>query len=73
MLYGVFLHELGHLQVVDEHAKDPRRKFAGETKAQEFADRWRHQLWAQVFDSEDAVHNPPSEEELIIALAEIAS
>jgi hypothetical protein len=62
-LYHVFLHELGHLQVVDSKAKRMRRKFAGETKAQEFADYWRTRLWLNRFDHRDPVHNPPSTEE----------
>ena len=41
LLYDVFLHELGHLQVVDPEAHTDRRRFASETKAQEFADEWR--------------------------------
>lgn len=63
-LYHVFLHELGHLQIVDSKAKRIKRKFAGETKAQEFADYWRAQLWLTSFDHSDQVHNPPSAEEL---------
>ena len=62
-LYHVFLHELGHLQVVDSKAKRMRRKFAGETRAQEFADYWRTRLWLNRFDHRDPVHNPPSTEE----------
>ena len=34
----MFLHELGHLQVVDSKAKTERHKFALETRAQDFAD-----------------------------------
>ncbi len=64
LLYDVVLHELGHLQIVDEKAKNDRRRFAGETKAQEFADRWRTRLWEQPFDHPDPVHNRPSELEL---------
>ncbi|MGD9647348.1 MAG: hypothetical protein AB7U73_16665 [Pirellulales bacterium] len=60
MLYDVVLHELGHLQVVEPTAKSLRRKFAGETKAQEFADFWRRKLWAEKFDHPDPVHNRPS-------------
>jgi tetratricopeptide (TPR) repeat protein len=40
MLYDVFLHELGHIQVVDRKAKSTRRRFASETRAQEFAEHW---------------------------------
>ena len=64
MLYDVFLHELGHLQIVEAKAKRVRRKFASETKAQEFADYWREKLWLTGFDHPDPVHNPPSAEEL---------
>src|SRR5262249_4826590 len=41
MLYDVFLHELGHLQIVEPTARTLRRKFAREHRAQEFADYWR--------------------------------
>ena len=59
LLYDVFLHELGHLQIVDEHAKSTRRKFASETIAQEFADYWRYYLWQQNFSHSDPSHFPP--------------
>ena len=64
LLYDVVLHELGHLQIVDQKAKNDRRRFAGETKAQEFADTWRRRLWEEPFDHPDPVHNPPSALEL---------
>ena len=64
MLYDVFLHELGHLQIVDPKAKNVWRKFAGQTKAQEFADRWRARLWSQPYEHPDPIHNPPTEVEL---------
>ena len=64
MLYDVFLHELGHLQVVDGKAKSPRRKFAGESRAQEFAEHWCRELWSQPFDHPDPVHGPPSLDEI---------
>jgi hypothetical protein len=64
MLYDVFLHELGHLQVVDSVATTERRKFAMETKAQEFAIGWCKRLWSEPFDHPDPVHNLPSEQEL---------
>ncbi len=63
VLYNVLLHELGHLQVVDERAKTTRRAFAGETLAQDFAEHWCHELWSRGFDHPDPVHNPPSKEE----------
>ena len=59
LLYDVFLHELGHLQIVDEKAKDARHKFANETLAQSFADHWRMILWRDHYSHEDAVHNAP--------------
>ena len=64
MLYDVFLHELGHLQTVDEKAKSERRRFAVETRAQEFAEYWCQELWSKPFDHPDPVHNAPSCEEL---------
>ena len=64
MLYDVFLHELGHLQVVNPKTKTTRRRFASETRAQEFAERWCHELWSQPFDHPDPVHGPPSREEI---------
>jgi hypothetical protein len=64
LLYDVFLLELGHLQVIDEQAKDVRRRFARETKAHDFGAVWRDRLWSQPFDSRDPVHNPPSADEL---------
>jgi hypothetical protein len=64
MLYDVFLHELGHLQIVEEKAKSVRRRFAVETRAQEFAEHWCRELWSQPFDHPDPVHNAPSCEEL---------
>lgn len=57
MLYEVFLHELGHLQIVEPSAREVRRRFAGERKAQEFADYWRERLWSSWFDHADPVHN----------------
>ncbi len=64
MLYDVLLHELGHLQVVNERAKPVRRKFAMETRATEFADTWRKRLWSDPFDHPDPAHNPPTMEEI---------
>jgi hypothetical protein len=64
LLYHVFLHELGHLQIVDPEARTERRRFASQTKAQEFADEWRARLWAEPFAHPDRIHNPPSEMEL---------
>jgi hypothetical protein len=60
MLYDVFLHELGHLQVVDEKAMSKRLRFAREKYAQQFADQWRRTLWAEKYYHPDPVHNAPS-------------
>jgi hypothetical protein len=59
LLYNTFLHELGHLQVIDPQAKELRRRFAGETQAQKFANEWRKTLWSVHFDHPDPIHNPP--------------
>ena len=64
MLYDVFLHELGHLQVIHPENSNLRRKFAREVCAQDFADTWRENLWAEEFPGDDLAHNPPSDEEL---------
>ena len=64
ILYDVLLHEIGHLQVIDERAKTTRRRFAHETKAQEFAMYWCRRLWSGPIDHADPVHNPPGTEEL---------
>jgi hypothetical protein len=69
-LYNVFLHELGHLQIVDPSAQTVRRRFASESLAQEFANHWRRTLWAQHFDHPDPVHNPPGDEELQVPVKE---
>jgi hypothetical protein len=63
LLYDVFLHELGHLQVVDESKKDLRRKYAMEAKADEFAAYWRGRMFKEQFGHPDPVHRGPSEEE----------
>ena len=65
LLYDVFLHELGHLQIVNEKTTS-RLRFAREKVAQEFADSWRRQLWSRVFDHPDPVHNPPEPCELAV-------
>ena len=64
LLYGVFLRELGHLQVIDEKAKSTRKKYAREGKAQEFAMYWCRALWREPFDHPDPVHNKPSQQEI---------
>jgi hypothetical protein len=64
LLYDVFLHEIGHLQIVDEEAGSDRLKFARERMAQRFAMTWCRALWSKPFDHPDPVHNPPSSEEM---------
>ncbi len=64
LLYDVFLHELGHLQVIDEKAKSARRKYAREGKAQEFAMHWCRALWREPVDHPDPVRNKPSKQEI---------
>ncbi|MEP6902781.1 MAG: hypothetical protein ABJA66_13600 [Actinomycetota bacterium] len=65
LLYDVLLHEIGHLQIIKPSNSSFRLKFAGETKAQEFADFWRKQLWKERFEHKDLVHNAPTVEELV--------
>jgi hypothetical protein len=69
MLYNVFLHELGHLQLINERASSQRLKYAREKLAQAFATEWCDRLWSKPFDHPDAVHNPPSPDELASILA----
>jgi len=64
MLYDVFLHELGHLQIVDLSRPSLRLRFADEKLARSFAQYWRNRLWSSHFDHPDPVHNPPASEEL---------
>jgi hypothetical protein len=64
MLYDVLLHEIGHLQIIDENRRSARLRFAREKLAQAFAMQWRKNFWSAPFPHEDAVHNPPSPEEL---------
>ena len=66
VLYDVFLHELGHLQVINQNGKSQRLKFAREKLAQAFADEWRKRLWSTPFTHADPVHNPPGIQELIM-------
>lgn len=51
MLYNVFLHELGHLQLVGEKSRSPRLKFAREKLAPGYAMEWCKRLWSQPFAS----------------------
>jgi hypothetical protein len=60
LLYEVFLHELGHLQLVNGEARSNRLTFARERLAQEFAIEWCNRLWSEPFAHPDPVHNPPS-------------
>jgi len=62
MLYDTFLHELGHLQLVNENGHSARLKFAREKLAQNFANQWRTRLWSTPFLHTDPVHNPPAVE-----------
>ena len=61
LLYDVLLHELGHLLIINERAKNERVKYAHEKLAQEFANEWRRRLWSSRFDHPDPAHNPPFE------------
>lgn len=64
LLYDVVLHELGHLQEINPEKKDWKKRFADETKAEEFADYWRRTLFSESeFENEDIVHYPPTEAE----------
>ena len=64
LLYEVFLHEVGHLQLVNRKSRAWRRKYADETLADRFADEYRRKLWKVSFDHPDIVHNPPQEDEI---------
>ena len=65
LLYDVFLHVLGHLQVVNPDASDWKRRFAGEKHAEEFADYWRRKLQTdRLFYHPDLVHQAPTQSEL---------
>lgn len=66
LLYDVYLHEIGHLQIVDSKNSNIKRKFASETLAQKFADDLRRKLWSCCFDHPDPVHNNPQPDELSI-------
>lgn len=64
MLYDVLLHEIGHLQVIDENRRSARLRFAREKLAQAFAMQWCKRLWSTAFPHKDPVHNAPCSEEL---------
>jgi hypothetical protein len=59
MLYNVFLHELGHLQLINRDTRSLRLKYARERLAQEFAMHWCNELWSEPYPHPDPVHNPP--------------
>jgi hypothetical protein len=64
MLYDVFLHELGHLQLINKDTTSVRLKFAHEKLAQSFAMQWCEHLWAEPFVHPDLVHHPPTAQEI---------
>jgi len=64
MLYHVFLHELGHLQLARGNSSSIRLKYAREKLANAFAAEWCERLWSAPFINPDAVHSPPTSEEL---------
>lgn len=64
LLYDVLFHEIGHLQIVDPNASRVTRKFASETRAQEFADELRRTLYSEHFEHPDPIHNAPKAVEL---------
>ena len=72
LLYNVLLHELGHIQVVERTQKGQWEK-AREAKANEFAEYWQARLWSEKFRHPDAVHSPPTEEEIRNSIDEIES
>jgi len=63
ILYDVFLHEIGHLQLIDKNRPSARLRFAREKLAQQFALQWCRQLWSTPFLHPDPVHNAPGPEE----------
>ena len=63
LLYSTLLHEIGHLQVVDD-VVESRRRFAREPVARAFAAELRGWLYSQPFEHPDPIHFAPSEEEL---------
>lgn len=66
MLYNVLLHEIGHLQLIEERRPSNRLKFAREKLAQAFAMRWCRKLWSEPFFHPDPVHHPPRLNELAV-------
>ncbi len=70
ILYDVFLHELGHLQLINGDTRSVRLRFAREKMAQAFAMQWCDNLWSQPFSHPDPVHNPPTRDELSLLPSE---
>jgi hypothetical protein len=64
LLDDVFLHELGHLQIVAPKARSDRLRFARKKLAEALAVEWRYRLWAAPLAHPDPVHRPPRPEEL---------
>ena len=52
--------------MVNPKSTNWNRKYASETRAQEFANAWRRKLWTCDFDHPDPVHNRPQSDELSI-------
>jgi hypothetical protein len=71
LLYDVFLHELGHLQAVNENSTDLRKRYAKERKVQEFADYWRYELWTKPFEHPLPEHHAPSVKEMEDLIADL--
>ena len=69
ILYDVFLHELGHLQLIDADRPSKRLRFARENLAQKFAMKWCRRLWSAPFDHPDPVHNPPTAADYSVAFS----
>lgn len=67
ILYDVLLHEIGHLQLIEEKRPSERLRFAREKLAQAFAMRWCRKLWSEPFFHPDPVHHPPRLNEVQLA------
>ena len=65
MIYRVFLHELGHLQLMKEDARSAALKFA-RGKAAAFAVKWAKRLWSEPFHHPDPVHHAPTVAEIAV-------
>jgi len=73
ILYDVLLHELGHLQLINENGRSERLKFAREKLAQAFAMRWCKRLWSVPVPQLGPVHNAPGPEEIRLLFSESVS